>query len=83
MVVRRGSDSCVQNMFEQNPYWNLEKWHESCYKYNVNLPWSDHVKRSELAADLARIITTVGDLTQITVVVYHPTFVVLKKSSYY
>ena len=56
------ADSCVQNMFEQNPYWNLEKWHESCYKYNVNLPWSDHVKRSELAADLARIITTVDDI---------------------
>ena len=56
------ADTCVQSMFDQNPYWNLEKWHDSCYKYNVNLPWSDGNIRLDLAANLASIMTTVGDI---------------------
>lgn len=56
------ADTCVQSMFDQNPYWNLEKWHNSCTKYNVNLPWSNVNIRSDLAANLASIMTTVGDI---------------------
>ena len=55
------TDTCVQVCLIKI-YWNLEKWHDSCYKYNVNLPWSDGNIRLDLAANLASIMTTVGDI---------------------
>ena len=56
------ADSCLQNFYESNSHWTLEKWFSSCDEYGVHRPWTDTKLRLQLAADLASIMTTVGEI---------------------
>lgn len=56
------ADSVVNVFFDTNPYWRISKWDDACSFYGVDPPFSDPGLRLGVAAELASLMTTVGEI---------------------